>query len=264
MQSLKNKRVLITGASAGLGKACAEQFAAQGAHVILTARRLERIEALAKQLTEQYGVEALALAMDVSNRSQVESVLGNLDEQWRAIDILVNNAGVGVTTELMQNANPADWDVIIDTNVKGVLSVTRALLPGMVKRNSGHIINIGSVAGHDYYMGGSVYSASKHAVKAITRSLRIDLKGHKIRVSEIDPGMIKTEFSEARWDKERAEQFYKGMEPLVADDVADTVLFCATRPAHVNIAEIMVYPIDQVSTAIVHREGDAVAGLFDK
>jgi len=156
---------------------------------------------------------------------------------------LVNNAGVGVTSELIQNANPDDWDIIIDTNIKGLLYVTRTVLPILIKRNNGHIVNIGSTAGHDYYMGGNVYSASKHAVKARTRSMRIDLKGYQIRVSEIDPGMIKTEFSEVRWDKERADKFYSGFQPLIGADVADTVIYCVTRPPHVNISEIMVVSI---------------------
>ncbi|MEM9243714.1 MAG: SDR family NAD(P)-dependent oxidoreductase [Pseudomonadota bacterium] len=261
--SLKNKTVFITGTSAGVGKACAEQFAANGANVILVARRFDRISKLAEQLMQQYDINALPLELDISNKQKVKAAIANLAQQWRQIDILVNNAGVGVTTELMQNANTDDWDTIIDINVKGLLYVTRAILPMMLKQNSGHIVNIGSTAAHAYYMGGNVYSASKHAVKAITRSLRIDLKGSKLRVSEIDPGMIKTEFSEVRWDKERAEKFYAGMVPLVASDVADTVIYCVTRPQHVNISEIMIYPNDQVAPTIVHREGDKVGGIFD-
>jgi NADP-dependent 3-hydroxy acid dehydrogenase YdfG len=263
MISLKNKIVLITGASAGIGKACAQQFAAQGANVILTARRMDRITALADSLTQEHGVKIFPLCLDVSDKAKVQSTLSSLPGDWKNIDILVNNAGAGVTSELMQNANPDDWDVIIDTNVKGLLYVTRAILPTMIERNCGHIVNIGSTAGHAAFMGGNVYSASKHAVKAITRSLRIDLKGHKIKVSAVDPGMVQTEFSEARWDKERSDAFYKGIEPLVGDDIADAVIYCTTRPAHVSVSEIMVCPQAQAAPTVMHRDGDAVKGLYD-
>lgn len=263
MESLKNKLGFITGASAGIGKSCAEQFAAHGANLILTARRVDRITTLAKDLEQKHNIKALPLQIDVSNKQQVQDTIKNLDAEWQNIDILINNAGVGVTTELMQNANPDDWDIIIDTNLKGLLYVTRAILPVMVRRNSGYIVNIGSTAGHNYYMGGNVYSASKHAVKAITKSLRIDLKGHNIRVTSIDPGMVKTEFSEVRWNKEKSEKFYTGMQPLVGDDIADAAIYCTTRPEHVNISELRVYPTAQVAANIVHREGDSVASLFD-
>lgn len=263
MESLKNKIVFITGASAGVGKACAEQFAASGANIIITARRFDRIKELAETLEKIHGVQVLPLQLDISNKQQVQKIITTLSAEWNQIDILVNNAGVGVTSKLMQDASVDDWDTIINTNIKGLLYVTRSILPNMIKRNAGHIINIGSTAGHDYYMGGNVYSASKHAVKALTRSLRIDLKGYRIRVSEIDPGMIKTEFSEVRWNKEKAEKFYAGFQPLAANDVADTVIYCTTRPLHVNISEIMVYPTAQVAPTIVHREGDPIATIFD-
>lgn len=262
--SLKDKIVFITGASSGVGEACAEQFANQGANLILIARRFDRVSALAKKLKQQYGIKALPLKLDISNKKEVQGTIENLDEEWKSIDILVNSAGVGVTSELMQNAKPDDWDIIIDINIKGLLYVTRAILPTMIKRNTGHIINIGSTAGHAHYMGGNVYSASKHAVKALTQSLRIDLKGYQLRVSEIDPGMIKTEFSEVRWGKEKAEKFYSGFQPLVAADIADSVIYCVTRPLHVNVAEMIVYPTAQAAPAIVHREGDKISGLFDE
>lgn len=261
--SLKNKTALITGASSGVGKACAQQLAALGVNLILTARRIERLEVLKKELESQHGIKVLPLKLDISDKKTVQASLGKLSDGWEQIDILINNAGVGVTTELMQNANPDDWDVIIDTNVKGLLYVTRALLPNMIKRNQGQIINIGSAAAHDYYIGGNVYSASKHAVKALTRSLRLDLKGYAIRVAEIDPGLIKTEFSEARWGKERADKFYSGFEPLIAEDLADAVVYCVTRPERVNIAEMLVYPSAQVGPTVVHREGDKTNSLFD-
>ncbi|ODN42162.1 SDR family NAD(P)-dependent oxidoreductase [Piscirickettsia litoralis] len=264
MRKLENKIVLITGASSGIGQSCAEQFAAQGAKLILTARRFDRLNDLASTLSEKYNVDILPLKLDVTNKQQVKSTITSLPNHWQPVDILVNNAGLGGTTELMQNADPDIWDTIIDTNVKGLLYVTKAVLTNMVERNSGHIINIGSVAGHDYYQGGNVYSASKHAVKALTRSLRIDLKGHKIRVSEVDPGAVHTEFSEQRWDKERSDQFYSGFQPLMAEDIADTVLYCATRPAHVNVSEIMVYPIAQAATSILHKDNDTgLSNLYD-
>lgn len=261
--SLKNKIIFITGASAGIGKACAEQFACAGANLIISARRIDRIKSLAKSLSEQYGIEVLPLELDVSNRVDVQQAIKNLPEAWKQIHILINNAGVGVTTELMQNAKTDDWDVIIDTNIKGLLYVTHAILPIMTERNSGHIVNIGSTAAHACYMGGNVYSASKHAVRALTQSLRIDLKGYAVRVSEVDPGIVKTEFSEARWDKERSDKFYSGFQPLAADDIADAVIYCVTRPDHVNVSEIIVYPTAHVSPTLVHRDGDEVKGLFD-
>lgn len=254
MESLKNKIVFITGASSGVGKACAKHFAALGANIIITARRFQRIQELALLLEKEYGIEALPLKMDISNKEQVQQTIASLNDGWDQIDILLNNAGVGVTSELMQNANVDDWDIIIDTNIKGMLYVTHSILPSMIKRNAGHIINIGSTAGHDHYKGGNVYSASKHAVKALTRSLRIDLSGYRIRVSEIDPGMIKTEFSEVRWNKEKAEKFYAGFHPLTADDIADSVIYCTTRPLHVDIAEIVIYPTAQAAPTIIHRD----------
>ena len=263
MLPLTNKNVFITGASAGIGKACAQQFAQLGANVILAARRVERVAQLAEELAQQYQVKTLALPLDVSDRAAVEAAIAGLPEQWQAIDILVNNAGVSTTTTLMQNANIDDWEAMIDVNLKGLLYVTRTIIPNMVARDTGHVVNIGSIAGHDYFMAGNVYSATKHAVKALTRSLRIDLKGYHIRVSEVDPGMVKTELSEKRWDKERAEKYYQGFEPLVGDDVADTVIYCVTRPLHVNVSEIMVYPQAHVSPTIVHREGDPITSFYD-
>ncbi|ALA25433.1 short-chain dehydrogenase [Piscirickettsia salmonis] len=251
---LTNKIILITGASSGIGQACAEQFAAQGAKLILTARRFDRLNDLATTLHHKYGTKTLPLELDVRDKQHVNHTIKSLPTEWQSIDILINNAGLGGTTELMQHADTDIWDTIIDTNVKGLLYVTKATLTSMVERNTGHIINIGSIAGHDYYKGGNVYSASKHAVKALTRSLRIDLAGHNIRISEIDPGAVHTEFSEKRWDKARSDQFYAGFEPLMGEDIADTVIYCATRPAHVNISEIMVYPLAQAATSILHKD----------
>jgi 3-hydroxy acid dehydrogenase / malonic semialdehyde reductase len=254
MQSLKNKIVFITGASSGIGAACAEQFAALGAHLIITARRLDRLSTFSEQLKSQHGIKVLAFQLDVQNNAQVEQVVAQLPNEWQAVDILVNNAGLALGTDLMQDSLIDNWETMIDTNLKGLLYVTRAVLPGMVTRNSGHIINMGSVAGHGYYPRGNVYAATKHAVKAISHSLRLDLLGTAIRVSEIAPGAVETEFSEVRWhDKERAKQFYAGFTPLHAEDIADAVVYCATRKPHVNISELVVFPVDQASTNHLHR-----------
>lgn len=252
--SIAGQTVFITGASSGIGKACAELFAASGAHLIIAARRFERIEKSAKELAATYGVSVRPFHLDVQKNEEVETVFNTLEKERVTLDILVNNAGLALATDLLQEGKILDWEVMIDTNVKGLLYVTRAFLPRMIKRNRGHIINIGSVAGHGCYKLGNVYSATKHAVRAITQSLRLDLAGTALRVSEVDPGAVHTEFSEVRWkDKERAEKFYEGFSPLTAEDIADAVLYCATRPAHVNIAEIVVFPQAQASLRDIHR-----------
>lgn len=255
MKSLKNKIVLITGASSGIGKSCAEQFAALGARLILTARRIDRLNQLAADLKNQYSTEVLSIELDVRDRNKVESIINNLSPEWQSIEILVNNAGLALSTDTTQEGNPDNWDTMIDTNVKGLLYVTRAILPGMIARKNGHVINIGSVAGHEYYPGGNVYSATKHAVKAISKNLKIDLLGTPVRVSEIDPGAVETEFSEVRWkDKERAKEFYATFTPLTPDDIADAVIYCATRKPHVNISEILIQPTDQASANHIFRK----------
>lgn len=251
----KGKIVFITGASSGIGKACAEQFAALGADLILTARRKDRLADLARHLTAAQGVKVLPLQLDVQKYEAVTKLVEALPEAWRAIEIVINNAGLAIETLPLQKGHSEDWDVMIDTNLKGLLYVTRAIIPGMIERNSGHVINIGSIAGHDYYPGGNVYCATKHAVKAITRSLRIDLAGTPLRVSEIDPGAVNTEFSTVRWnDKARADAFYEGFTPLSGDDIARSVVFCAIQPPHVNITEIMVMPTAQASTHLITRQ----------
>lgn len=255
MQPLKNKIVFVTGASSGIGMACAEQFASLGAAVILAARRVERMDALKKKLEEKYQAKIWIVELDVCDIKKVNQVIEQLPEAWKSIDILVNNAGLALGLEPLYEGNPEQWDKMIDTNIKGLLYVTRAILPGMITRNSGHIINIGSVAGREYYPNGNVYSATKHAVKAINKSLRIDLLGKPIRVSEIAPGAVETEFSEVRFgDKARAKAFYQDFEPLVAEDIADTVIYCATRKPHVNVSEIVVMPVAQASANHLHRE----------
>ena len=235
---IKGQTAFITGASSGIGRAIAEKFALHGVNLILTGRRVDRLKSAAHELHEKYQVETTPIQLDVQNAEQVQTVFKQLSHE---VDILVNNAGLALTTDKIQDAQISNWEIMIDTNLKGLLYVTKAALPRMIKRNRGHIINIGSTAGHECYIAGNVYCATKHAVRAISKSLRLDLLGTALRVSEIDPGAVETEFSEVRWkDKERAKKFYHGFQPLVAEDIADAVLYCVTRPAHVNIAELVM------------------------
>ncbi|MDX2163895.1 MAG: SDR family oxidoreductase [Gammaproteobacteria bacterium] len=256
MTKLHNKIVFITGASSGIGKACAEQFAAEGAKLILTARRVERLEQLSAELTAKHNTAVLCIALDVQDQKNVASTIEKLPADWKNIDILINNAGKALSTNKIQDGELDDWEDMIDTNIKGLLYVSRAILPGMVTRNAGHVFNISSTAGHHNYPNGNVYCATKHAVRSLSESMRLDLNGTKIRVTDIAPGMVHTEFSEVRWkgDKARADDFYKNMTPLTAHDVADSIVFCATRPAHVNIAELVIYPTDQASPTVVNRK----------
>lgn len=261
--SIAGKTAFITGASSGIGKACAEQFASLGTNLVISARRTDRIRKIAEDLSQKFGVNVLPLELDVQRNEQVEAVFQELAKKQVEIDILVNNAGLALSTDRMQHAEVSNWDIMIDTNVKGLLYVTKAVLGPMVKRNQGHIINIGSVAGHGCYVSGNVYAATKHAVRAISASLRLDLMGKAIRVSEVDPGAVHTEFSEVRWkDKERADKFYEGFAPLVADDIADAVIYCATRPQHVNISEIVLFPQAQASLTNIYRESQPIKDLF--
>lgn len=255
MKKCENKIVLITGASSGIGAACAEQFAMAGAKLLLCARRLELVEALAANLQEKYGVMNHAFQLDVRDSAAVETAINNLPLAWQSVDILINNAGLAAGMDTVHEGDIQDWEAMIDTNVKGLLYMTRAVLQGMVERNEGHIINIGSVAGHTVYPKGAVYCASKFAVDAITHGLRMDLLGKKIRVSTVDPGMVETNFSVVRFkgDDQRADAVYDGMTPLTAEDVADAVFYCATRPAHVNISGIMIMPTDQAAATMVAR-----------
>jgi 3-hydroxy acid dehydrogenase/malonic semialdehyde reductase len=247
--------VLITGASAGIGEACARAFAAAGARLVLPARRRERLEALAAELRGAHGTQSHLLTLDVRDRDGVASAIAALPAEWAAIDVLVNNAGMARGTDKVQDGEPGEWDDVLQTNVNGLLYVTRAVAAGMVQRGRGHVINLGSVAGHEVYPGGAVYCATKHAVGAITKGLRMDLLGTGLRVSTVDPGMVETEFSVVRFggDQERADKVYRGMTPLTAADIADTILWVATRPAHVNIDEIIIKPTDQASATLVHR-----------
>jgi serine 3-dehydrogenase len=254
---LKDKVVLITGASAGIGEACAAAFAREGCRLVLAARRSGKLESLAAKLGKEYGTDCHLLALDVRDREEVDAAFGGLPAPWADVDVLINNAGLSRGLDKLQEGYWMDWEEMIDTNVKGLLWVSRAVLPGMVERDRGHVINIGSIAGRQVYPGGNVYCATKYAVRALTQGLRIDLLGTKVRCSTVDPGMVETEFSEVRFrgDTERAEKTYRNFPPLQAEDIAETVLFCATRPPHVNIHEILVMPQDQAAVYASYPRG---------
>ncbi len=255
MPSIRNSLVFITGASAGIGRACAHAFAAEGCRLILTARRTELLETLAGELRATHGVEVRTIELDVRDRARVFDAVASLPEPWRAIDILVNNAGLGRGLDKLHVGDPDDWDEMIDTNVKGLLYVTRAIVPGMVERRAGHVINIGSIAGHEAYPNGNVYNATKFAVDGITKALRMDLVDLPLRVSTVDPGMVETDFSVVRFhgDAERAAKVYADIDACRPDDVAEAVVFIATRPPHVSINQIVIMPTAQASTTLVHR-----------
>jgi 3-hydroxy acid dehydrogenase/malonic semialdehyde reductase len=255
LESLKNRIILVTGASSGIGAACARVLAKNGARLILNARRKERLEALASELRESHGTSTLVASFDVSKFAQAKSALEKLPAEWQEIDVLVNNAGLARGFDLLQEGHVEDWDEMIDSNVKGLLYVTRLVIPGMLKRGRGHIVNIASIAGFQTYPKGNVYCASKAAARTISDGLKQDLTGTPIRVTTISPGLVETEFSEVRFrgNKDRAAQVYKGLVPLTGDDVADAVYYCLTRPPHVNINEIVLMPTDQSSATLVHR-----------
>lgn len=256
MGQLEGKTAVITGASSGIGRACAEVFAGESASLILCARRKERLRSLASSLERRHGIKSLCPALDIRDSDSVEKAFENLPQSWKRVDILVNNAGLSRGLEPIYRGRIKDWEEMIDTNVKGLLYVSRAVLPGMVKRRKGHIVNIGSVAGHEVYPGGNVYCASKHAVDAITKGMLMDLMDTPIRVSTVDPGLVETEFSVVRFngDREKAKAPYKGMKPLRGKDVAEAVLFCVTRPSHVNVSQLRIMPTSQASTSMVHRK----------
>ncbi len=255
MESLQGKIVFVTGASSGIGRSCAKAFAAEGARLILSARRPERLEALAAELKRTPGKDILLMKLDVRDQAAVEKAVAGWPAEWAAVDILVNNAGLSRGMDKIYEGRIDDWDEMIGANVRGLLYVSRAVIPGMVKRGRGHIVNIGSIAGHEVYPGGNVYCASKFAVDALSKGMRLDLCGTGLRVSQVSPGMVETEFSLVRFhgDKERADKVYQGLTPLSPDDVADAVIYCTTRPPHVDVSEIIVMPTDQASTALSHR-----------
>lgn len=257
MSVLDGRIVLITGASSGIGRACAFAFARERARLLLSARRSERIDADAGKLREAGARDVRVVPLDVRDASAVARSVEALPDAWREVEILVSNAGLSRGLAKLHEGSLDDWNEMIDTNLKGLLHVDRAVLPGMVARGRGTVVHIGSIAGHQAYPAGNVYCATKAAVRALTEALRLDLLGTGVRVITIDPGMVATEFSDVRFhgDRERAAAVYRGMTPLSAEDVAEVVVFAATRPAHVHLAEVLLLPADQASTTHVHRRG---------
>jgi 3-hydroxy acid dehydrogenase/malonic semialdehyde reductase len=255
MSILKGKTVLITGASSGIGEACALAFAHEGARLLIAARRLDKLESLAPRLKQAGAPDVRTISLDVQHWDDVQVSLGALPPDWTAIDILVNNAGLSRGLDKVYEAKPEDWDQMIDTNVKGLLYVTRAIVPGMVKRGTGHVINLGSTAGEVTYPGGAVYCATKAAEHAINDGLRQDLLGTPVRVTSVDPGMVETDFSKVRFggDEERAAKGYAILTPLKPEDVAETIVWAASRPAHVNIARVLLTSIDQANSLLFNR-----------
>jgi 3-hydroxy acid dehydrogenase/malonic semialdehyde reductase len=256
MTDIKDKIALITGGTSGIGKATAIALAKNGCNIIITGRREDRLNELKNMLEKEYKVKCLSLNFDIRIQGEVEKAIAELNTFWEKIDILVNNAGLASGFSKLHEGDINDWEKMIDTNIKGLLYITRAVVPGMVSRGSGDIVNIGSIAGHEAYPGGNVYCATKHAVTALTKGLRLDLFDTPIRVSTVDPGLVETEFSIVRFhgDQNRAKSVYTGMTPLTGEDIADNVVFIVTRPPHVQIAEIIVFPTAQAASTIVHRK----------
>ena len=255
MAAFSSSRVLITGASSGIGAATAEAFCREGAkEVIVTGRRQEQLRALAEGWSDRYDCDVAAVIHDVRDRAATEA-LAKDNPGLFDVDILVNNAGLARGTDPMQSADPTDWEEMLDTNVLGLLYMTRNVVPTMLAKGSGHIVNLGSVAGRWVYPGGGVYAATKHAVRALSEGLRMDLQGSGIRVTNIEPGLVETEFSIVRYkgDEARAKKVYADTRPLRAEDVAETILWCCSRPPHVNVQELVLYPTDQAHVGMVHR-----------
>ncbi len=251
-----NKIALITGATSGIGKACARKFAEGGYNLVITGRNDAKLQELKSDLETRDKVEVVTLCFDVRDAKAAAEAIGRLSGVWRNIDVLINNAGLALGLEKEYLGDPDDWNAMIDTNIKGLLTMTRLIVPGMVQRNSGHVINIGSVAGDAAYAGGNVYCATKSAVKAITDGLRIDVADTAVRVTNIKPGLVQTNFSVTRFhgDQERADNVYKGIKPLTGNDIADVVFYAASAPKHVQIAEVLVLATHQANGSIIHRE----------
>ena len=249
------KIALVTGATSGIGKATSVLLASNGYDLIVTGRRENLLNDLVKSIITETGADILPLCFDVRDRDQVEKAVDSLTGKWEKVDLLVNNAGLAVGLEPVQTGVVDDWERMIDTNVKGLLYISRKISAMMVVRESGHIINLSSIAGHEVYPNGAAYCASKHAVQAITKTMRIELLPYGVKVSSISPGMVDTEFSLVRFkgDQQRAENVYKGLTPLYAQDIAEAILFIANRPEHVNIADLIIMPTDQASARDFHR-----------
>ncbi|MCI1449810.1 MAG: SDR family NAD(P)-dependent oxidoreductase [Prevotella sp.] len=252
---MNQKIVLVTGATSGIGKACARKFAQGGYDLILTGRKADQLKALAEELRQE-GVKTKILVFDVRDRAAARKAVESLEDQWKQIDVLINNAGLALGLDKEYQGNPEDWDVMIDTNVKGLLTMTRLIVPGMVSRNHGHVINIGSVAGDAAYAGGNVYCATKAAVKALTDGLRIDVADTCVRVTDIKPGLVETHFSVTRFkgDEKKADHVYQGIHPLNGDDIADVAFYAASAPEHVQIAEVLVLATHQANGTVINRD----------
>lgn len=252
-----SKIAFITGATSGIGEACAHTFAQQGYHLILLARRAEKLARLSHHLEDKYAITVKQVIGDVRERQQITTTLEAFPEDWKKVDVLINNAGLSQGLEPIDKGNIDDWDNMIDTNVKGLLYVTKIVSNWMIKNQSGHIVNIGSIAGKEVYPNGNVYCASKHAVDALNKAMRIDLLPHGIKVTAIHPGMVETEFSLVRFkgDEERAKKVYEGVEPLIADDIADAIWYVVSRPKHVNINDMLIMPTAQANGTQVLRRG---------
>jgi NADP-dependent 3-hydroxy acid dehydrogenase YdfG len=251
-----NQIVFITGSTGGIGEACARKFAAQGARLILNGRDDAKLVAIQQSLHTQYGTDILLLPFDVRDRPAAQQALAGLSAEWQAIDILINNAGLVLGVDKEFEGNLDEWDIVIDTNIKGLLTITRLTVPLMLQQGRGHIINIGSIAGDAAYAGGSVYCATKAAVKALSDGLRIDLVDTPLRVTNIKPGMVETHFSVTRYrgNQTQADAVYRGLQPLTAEDIAETIYFAASVPEHIQIAEVLVMPVHQATGTVVHRE----------
>lgn len=256
MKNLKSKIVFITGASSGIGKASAYHFAETGADLILTARRENLLNEIAEDLKSKFNVKILTKKMDVQNYEEVKCFIDSLDKEWSKIEILLNNAGLARGLSAVQDGSVQDWNEMIDTNVKGLLYVSKCIIPLMIENNSGHIINTGSIAGKEVYPMGNVYCASKHAVDAITKSIRMELVNTNIKVTSIDPGLVETEFSLVRYrgDSEKAKTTYQGLKPLTPDDIAESIIFAATRNDNMVVAEIVLFPKAQAGTMVISRK----------
>ena len=255
---MKGKIVFITGASSGIGEGCARKFASQGSDLIRNARNVDKLNELKNELETSYGVRVYLLPFDVRDRKAAMEALASLPKEWQAIDVLINNAGLVIGVDKEFEGNLDEWDVVIDTNIKALLAITRLVVPGMVERGRGHIVNIGSIAGDAAYPGGSVYCATKAAVKALSDGLRIDLVDTPLRVTNVKPGMVETNFTAVRYrgDKQAADNFYKGIRPLTGDDIAETVYYAASAPEHVQIAEVLVMPTYQATGTISYKKKD--------
>jgi len=250
------KIALITGASSGIGEACAHLFAQQGYHLILIGRRENLLEKIAHHLTVKYAIEVKKIQADVRDKENINYVLDTLPSNWKNVDVLINNAGLSQGLDPIDKGSTDDWDTMIDTNVKGLLYVSKVVSGWMVARKAGHIINIGSIAGKEVYANGAVYCATKHAVDALNKGMRIDLLPHGIKVTAIHPGMVETEFSVVRFkgDEARAKKVYDGLEPLIAQDIAEAIWFAVSRPPHVNINDMLIMPTAQATSTIVKRD----------